>query len=413
MKIALLAGRDPKILTDTDGGSVYLEYLSQFLSQQGYAVDIFIPLGVAGGSYSQTRSKYQMEIIQESNEGARIATHYFPTSQSDDAFQAASAESDYFLNRIARSQSFVEFFQDRKLFSYDAVFVLHIANAFALTKHELLPFDRTVLFPMMTSTHYEYFSDVPEIYVHHEKQTFDRIEHICSPSDDEIASIVKRFGVNEAKIFKVHRGFEQFDFPVFNRKNPDLSDLRIFSANGIRPQKAHLFFVDVVEQLLNFGAQPKVVFTGNNGKSHNATYNNYTKNFWDRVQKKGLTKYFECHDVITRSAMVNLMRESTVALYPSISETFGKSALESVVSGLPTFVLDDVPAFREFIFPNTTGIICPRDELQCAEAIIKLCNSPLQYQSISKNGTLLRSTFAWETVLSILIKELKDRGVLS
>ena len=74
MRIALIAGRDPTISTDTDGGSVFVEYLIKHLHKTDSTLDIFIPKGLIGANFSKNRI-----LLQENkkvNEGSKIV--YFP-----------------------------------------------------------------------------------------------------------------------------------------------------------------------------------------------------------------------------------------------------------------------------------------------------------------------------------------------
>ena len=408
MNIAILAGRDPHIRTDTDGGSVYLEYLQAKLRADHHAVTTYIPRGVRGGLISKERSAQQQSGTCGGN-----GIIYFPVDDTAPR-DAIISEEDYFFRRIEISNTFVDYFSDRKLFKYDVVFVLHCANAFGIARHNLLPFDRTVLFPMMTSAHYRKFTAVPDSYVRHERETLTRMQHISTPSDDERSALTNVFSVSDSVVFKTHRGFSPDDFPFARHLPPrNRKRITIFSANGIRPQKDHEFFIKVGRALLSLGIVPNIVLTGNNGRSHNPHYNAYAEAFWRRVRDAHMERYIVAHDVVPRSRLVSLMRSADIALYPSVAETFGKSALESVVSGLPTFVFDDVPAFSEFITHNRTGIVTPRNAVVCAREIIDLCIKNVQrYEHIAANGASLRNPFSWSTIMDTLFKQLRQRGIM-
>lgn len=396
---------------DTDGGSVYLEYLVETLTKCGAYIDVYIPSGVKGAIYNKERDSQQKSSTGSNiwdNEIVRVI--YFPVDQC--TRNDVDITEDYFCARIEKSSYIAKFFADRKLYSYNAVYILHMANAFAVIQERLTDVDNTVVFPMMTSVHYEKFSEVPKEYIEAEQSVFDCIKHICSPSEDEICNIQKRFSVPKHKLFKVHRGFSDNDFPPQKHCVTNTNIITLFSANGIRPQKDHLFLIPLVVELLRHNLHVHVHLTGNNGHSHNPVYNAYTKKFWGAVKDSGLTNHFTAHGVVNRTELVRIMSSCDYAIYPSISETFGKSALESVVSGLPTVVFDDVPAFGEFIIHNDTGIITPREPIACVKTILDIHKNPNLYKNIRTQGLKLRDTFTWNSIMRDFIQKQHSRYIL-
>lgn len=402
-KIAIIAGRDPYMRDDTDGGSVFLEYALRELESLHIETDLYLPLGVAGGLYNESRALSQV------SRPAMLRTIYIPvaTGTPRDFIQ----DEDYFLARIERADALAQACTKDMFSKYDLVFVLHVANAFSLVENGILPIERTVLFPMMTSSNYQEFSSVPKTYIEHERKTLERMEHICTPSSDEANRLITELGARATSVFKINRGFDPQDFPVQNHAAPlSTEKLSLLCANGIRPQKDHLFLITVLEELLTKRSSGvHLHLTGNNGRSHNPKYNEYTDLFWKTAKERNLLKHITAHDIVSRTRLVKLMRNSHFAVYPSKSETFGKSALESAVSGLPTVVCDDIPAFLEFIQNGTTGIIAPRIASQFAEALLRASDDSMMYKTISQNGIALRNQFEWSTVTKNLVTALTVR----
>jgi glycosyltransferase involved in cell wall biosynthesis len=406
-KIAIISGRDPRIADDTDGGSVFLKYLSAELVSRGSAVDIFTPLGVTAACFKKEKAKKQ---LKEKNCGSNLNFHHIPLKEKNLLIEK---DSDYFLRRIERSEEVAEFFKENSLFNYDLVYILHLANAFSLVSQNLLPLEKTVFFPMMTSAHYSLFSEVPKKYVEQEKKVLDNAIHISSPSDDEISAITSNFKLDNKKFFKVNRGFNENRFPAKERfKISSEKKLKLFSANGIRQQKDHMFLIPVVKYLIKEGFEVRVNLTGNNGKSHNPSYNKYFEKFLKSISANNLEKEFIIHGVVSEKEMVSIMESSDVAVYPSASETFGKSALESAASGLPTVVCSDVPAFSEFIEHGVTGCVADRNDKDYSKEIIKLWEDSNYYHSISKNGIALRKNFSWQKVINDLLTIQEKRGIV-
>lgn len=405
-KIAIICGRDPRIAEDTDGGSVFVKYLSTELINRGNFVDIFTPLGVTAASFKKEKADEQLK--EKSNEVSLNFCH-IPLTEKN---LSIKRDSDYFLRRIERSKGVAEFFKKNSLDKYDLIYILHLANAFSLVSENLLPLEKTVFFPMMTSAHYSLFSKVSQRYIECEKRVLDNAQHITSPSDDEINAIVSSFDVGREKFFKVHRGFNEDRFPAQERfEIKDSKKIRLFSANGIRQQKDHMFLIPVVKYLIKRGLKVEVHLTGNNGKCHNPSYNKYFEKFLENISLNNLNKEFKIHGVVSEEKMSSIMISSDVAVYPSTSETFGKSALESVVSGLPTVVCKDVPAFTEFIEHGVTGCIANRNDEDYSKEIIKLSKEPNYYNKVSTNGIALRQKFSWHKVINDLLVIQKERGI--
>ncbi len=401
-KVAIIAGRDPSMKHDTDGGSVYLEYLVDTLSDVGAIIDVYIPAGTKGVVYTKKREKRQLSSGKSKVwDNKTVTVHYF--SMGENQSEQTGSQSNYFMARIEKSKDIARFFNDRKLYEYDIIYILHMANAFSISEQGLTPPERTVLFPMMTSADYEKFYTVPKQYKQAEQVVCDYMQHICSPSDDEIQHIIRNFSTPKQKLFKIHRGFSDKDFPYKRHSLETDRVLTFFSANGIRPQKDHMFLIPFAKELIKQGVDIHIHLTGNNGKSHNDVYNQYTQKFWQMIEKNNLTTNFTAHGVIKRPELVEIMTKSDYAIYPSISETFGKSALESMASGLPTIVLDDVPAFKEFITDNINGIITPRDPEACAKRILAVTKNRELYKSISSNGFDSREKFNWGHIMQSFI----------
>ncbi len=414
-KVAIIVGRDPSMKNDTDGGSVYLEYLAQTVEKFGANIDVYIPSGIKGGIYYTKRDKEQQ--LQDHKhkkvwDSHRVNVIYFPIAKIDDTLNTIQKPEDYFLTRLDKSKKISHFFKDKKLFKYDIVYILHMGNAFGIVKNGLTPLKKTILFPMMTTAHYKKFTKVPIEYTKAEYEVMQKMRHICSPSDDEINNIIKLFNIPKTKLFKIHRGFSPDDFPIQEHSVGQTNVINIFSANGIRPQKDHMFFIPFMLELKKLGIEPHLHLTGNNGNSHNPKYNEYTQKFWESVRLNNLQNYVTAYGVVNRDKLINIMSICDFAMYPSISETFGKSALESIVSGLPTLVLDDIPAFTEFITNGKTGIITPRDAIKSADITANIFKDPTIYNKISKNGIAIRDKFTWNYVMHNLMQEQINRKIL-
>ena len=101
-----------------------------------------------------------------------------------------------------------------------------------------------------------------------------------------------------------------------------------------------------------------------------------------------------------------------IAIYPSVTETFGKSSLESVVTGLPTILFDDVPAFTEYVTDRVTGFLVPRSSGAVVDILGELQTNHSLYSSVSRNGIGIASRFTWEKIIDDLLLIYRKRGLL-
>lgn len=410
MKIAIIAGRDPDFKNDTDGGSVFLKNFVNELSYLGYNIDVYIPQGVSGGVQNKEKLSDQNEF--NTNIG-NISVYRFLTQKIEDTYGIRQDE-DYFHNRIQLSYRIAEYFEDKKLLAYDLVFVLHVANAFGLVAKDLLPLEKTVLFPMMTSPTYSLFSSVPDKYKEQEKIVFSKIKHVSSPSDDEIKIISLAYGIPKKIFFKTNRGYNDKNFEKSERFGlSPKNTINLFSANGIRPQKNHLFFIPLLKELLKHSIDVRLLLTGNNGHSHHKLYNDYADKFWEEIRANNLEKYIISHGVVSEKDLVSIMGQSDIAVYPSTAETFGKSALESMATGLPTIVPNNIEAYTEFILHEKTGISVELDPTKFSREILKLISEKELYHGISKSGIHKGESFTWKKVVQDFLIELKKRSVVA
>lgn len=411
MKIAIIAGRDPGFKNDTDGGSVFLKNFTLELIKRNYYVDIFTPMDVSGSVYNINKTTSIDQNLFDSY-STNLNIYRFPILYNILSHKNDKLEN-YFLCRIDLSLKIGGYFSKKKLFSYDLIFILHMANAFGILEQNASPLNKTILFPMMTTPTYKLFSEVPQNYIDMEKKVFEKIKHISSPSNDEIITIINFYGVPKDKFFKINRGYNNDIFTNLEHTSiKNKKTVYLFSANGIRPQKNHLFFIPLVKRLIKYSVNIHVRLTGNNGHSHNNIYNEYTNKFWEEIKINGLEKYFTAYGIVSEKELNKIMRTSDIAVYPSVAETFGKSALESMATGLPTIVGSNIKAYDEFIIDEETGISANLRPEIFAQKIIKLINDDEYYHKLSINGIHRGLLFTWEKITNDFFVELTKRNIL-
>jgi len=129
-------------------------------------------------------------------------------------------------------------------------------------------------------------------------------------------------------------------------------------------------------------------------------------------QKSFQEEFFVFHGILSQKELSGLMEKSHIAVVPSVTETFGKFPLECVVSGLPTIVYDDVPAFQEFLVSKKTGLAVPRTAKDTVDALEELLINKVLYSNISQEGISLAADFTWKNTISKLLKQYETNGII-
>ncbi|MBI5401102.1 MAG: glycosyltransferase family 4 protein [Candidatus Yonathbacteria bacterium] len=408
MKIAFIAGRDIREQNDTDGATVLIRNLAEFLAIRGHTVNIYTPGQYKGGAY---RKKVQrQDKTDTSSLHANIQfTEFFSSSVADIA--PTNDPAQYFLNRISISMEEADFFSGQNLHQYDCIYIFHVAHTFGLIAKDLLPINKTILFPMMLGVYYRMFMPVPDEYIERERKALKKLLHVSSPSSAELDLLKNEYGIDDQCLFKIHRGYNNGIFAPYARTRiNDNKPVHLVCANVVRPQKGQSFFIALAEYARDHGQSFIIHLVGVNGKTHSDWYNEYANALMREIDARGLKDFFKIHNVMTQEELAAIMRMCDVALYPSIIETFGKSSLESVVSGLPTIVFGDVPAFTEYLTDRLTGMRIQRTVIAAYETVVELIKDTELYSSISNNGIAEASLFTWEHVFSQMLSDQKKRG---
>jgi len=408
MKAAIITARDPTYKKDIDGNSIVVRNVSQQLSRLGHQVDIFTPLGDSSHKYDPKKASYQATASTELFPGVlvtRFNLEYDPSSYDETKHP--------FLKRIDISAGFSSFFSDNKLNEYDVIKILHVCNATGFLREGLAPLEKTVLFPLMIGKFYQKYLDVPQAYIDNEKWILTNMHHIQTNTKDEASAIHNDYGVIKNSVFVIPPGYNPEIFKPTRREkiNKDNS-INVICANMVRQQKGQHHFVSIVEQAKKRGIELKIHIVGVNGDSFNEKYNEYANDFLRNVSEKGLNENFVFYGELSQEKLAKVMEQCQIAIYPSISETFGQSLLESMVTGLPTIAFDDVGAYRDFLKHKKTGLLVPRSEEAVASQIEELIDDQALYFHISEEGIKVSPRLTWEATIDRMISVYKDRGAL-
>lgn len=406
MKIAIITGKDPMYKNDTDGANILVENISKQLSKEN-KIDIYTPKGYSGNNFIKEKFDFQKEeIIKNYKKNINIIKFEIPRIITTNYKNSGLN----FLNRINISNAEAAYFSDNKLFKYDLVIIIHMAHSFGIVLNNLTPINKTILFPMMLGKEYKKFIKVNNAYIQIEKEVLSKLKHIQSPSKYEQKLLIEKYKINKNQTFYNHRGFNQEEFkPKIRTKINPNKTINIISANMIRPQKGQKEFIKIAKIAKKEKINLIINLIGVNQNSYNPIYNKYAKELENQIHKNKLENYFKFINPINQKELSILMNKADIAIYPSISETFGKSALESMVTGLVTIVYDDVAAYKEFITNQQDGFIIKRDANTTIKLIKKLISNSDLYEKISINGIKKNENYSWTKKVNQMILDIKKR----
>lgn len=406
MKIAIISGKDPTIVEDTDGANVLVNNMADsYIDNGGATVDIFTPLGYSGHQALREKRANQMMAPSEIRPGVTIQR--FETAAL--TMPPANGEIETFRQRLLRSASEADFFEDQRLEAYDIVHIIHMAHSFGIVLREIVPLGRTVLHPMMLGLEYRRYKEVPDEYIDQERAVFRKKSLVQVPSQDEAKILKEGYGVAERNIILTPRGFNTDRFKVSARTAPSIDqEIKILCANMVRPQKGQHLFIPFAEECRRRGIKLKIRLIGVNGNSYSSNYNFYAQELAEEITSRGLDDYFELLGPMPQGKLNELMLNSDFAMYPSVFETFGKSPLESMATGLPTMVFDDVPAFREFMVDGDSGIFVRRNVRNWVDRMEETLRDSSTYERISQKGIRQGEEFTWQATLQRMRKDIKQ-----
>ncbi len=400
MKIAFLSFKDPALNDlDADGGAVTPRHYALELGKRGHKVDVFTPRILASGAhnpYLEAKCKAQIGKEQYLSENVKVVRLPIKTVNRDGLTTRETKD----LSNIIESVSFADSFEEGQLDSYDVVSLFHPLAAYGVMNRRLTNPRTTVLFPMLLSDYYMKYQSLSEAYCELERVLLSGVGHICSPSNDEKNVLIEK-GIPEEKITVIHRGLDvDVFYPRTRTQNSRMKEgkVTVACANAIRPQKSQHQLVHIAELLKADDLEPEISIIGENKRFYKKEHEEYYRGLQALIKDARLRDNFKFLGAVCPGRVADTLRDADLAIYPSETESFGKSILEAIATGTPTIVYDDIPAYGEFIKPSVNALTVPRKPEDIAKAVRLLVDDKELYHSLSTQGVATAKEFTWETV---------------
>ena len=230
---------------------------------------------------------------------------------------------------------------------YDRIIILHIFHAFEICKsNDSVLINKIILFPMLlTPSYIESGEHVPEIYTTHEKRTLCSVKKIITPSRFEQKQLESYYGINPEKIICIPRFVGSIFKPNLYLPKTDSSIILCYIAS-IKKQKQNHKAVELLKLIVDQGMDVHLYLIGSI-----QDYNEYEITL-RTIEENNLNSYITILHGITQNMIKELYSNAFINISVAKCETFGRSIVEGLYTGLPAFVLNSAECFKDLLGEN-------------------------------------------------------------
>ncbi len=397
MKIALVSlTRDISLPSiDADGGANIPRSYALELGKRGHRVDFYTGRFTVPGSqkaHFDLRKKAQKKdklILSKNVTVYRKDIKPIPHNSFTQKFEGSDV--DYARRSFALARSLKS-----DMRKYDAIVLFHFFTAVGFYGTAGLPHEKALVMPLLLSDEYKKFAHVSKSYIDEEQNILERARNIITLSQSEKNSLIDR-KINSDKVHILHQGF---DHTIHTHSNKKLSGsmsrpVQLLCVGGIRPQKRQHLFPEIVQLLQTQQLDVRVTLIGGFHHTSKTGKTSYKEILNQEIKKKNVAPFMHLTGSLTPQQISEMFKDADIAVFPSISESFGMAALEAITSGIPTVICKKVPAYREFAKDRYNCLMAGESANDFAKAIARLIKTPRLYATLSKNGKKLRKEFNW------------------
>ncbi|PTD94212.1 hypothetical protein C9439_03955 [archaeon SCG-AAA382B04] len=160
--------------------------------------------------------------------------------------------------------------------------------------------------------------------------------------------------------------------------------------------KGFPYFMKAIEKLLKNNDELKVLLVGDKKK-------NYLKKGYPEKER------IEFLGRLAHEEMPRFYKRCDILVYPSLTESFGRTVLESLATGTPV-IATNVGEVGEVIVNEKTGYIVPKkNPKQIRKKINTLIENPKKYKSMAVNGPkLIRKNYNQQKNLEKLVDKIEE-----
>lgn len=215
-------------------------------------------------------------------------------------------------------------------------------------------------------------------------------KHVITVSEFSKSEISQRLGVPVNKISVIYNAVDS-RFAILNNQPKQPEKQYILSVGSIDPRK-NLKSVLEAHRLLHDLCIPLKVAGGSSKIFNDLEITENLKN----VQFLGR---------VSDDQLIQLYREATVFVYPSLYEGFGLPPVEAMKSGVPV-VTSDIPVLRE-VCQDAALYVDPKNSVAVSQAVRSLLTDEHLYDKMIVAGQKVSASYKWETSANKLVSVLK------
>ena len=281
---------------------------------------------------------------------------------------------------------------------YDKIIFVHIFHILDLCDcitSELS--DKIILFPMMLTPSYIASSEsVPQFYTEKERNSLFKIGKIITPSCYEKEQITKFYNIPASKVVTIPRYVsDTFTNNIHSVSHP--KECVICYVASIKKQKQNRLALELLNVLCNQGIDAKLKMVG---PIHDQ---DVYIDLMDYISKNNLENKFNHYGTISKAEIDSLYSKATFGISVSLCETFGRSVMEGLTSGLPMLVMNEIACLKT-ASSSTAGFIHVNTIEEMASSIIMLMNNPDYYKELSLAAANFGTEFRRKNIQPILAK---------
>ncbi|MHB9129425.1 MAG: glycosyltransferase family 4 protein, partial [Candidatus Humimicrobiaceae bacterium] len=219
------------------------------------------------------------------------------------------------------------------------------------------------------------------------KKVLNSSSKIVVPSGDYVDLVSKKYEISNNKIYKVPNGVDLNNFKSLPFKLND--PIRLLYVGRLSKQKNIPLLIrtfKIVTEKINRNIELDIVGDGEEkGKIITLIK---AENLENKVNLRGELRGERLYEIYSNS---------DIFILTSDYESFGMVLIEAMASGLP-IIASNIPALRNVVENDKTGLLVKLEPEDFAKAIEKLINNPQLKEKLIKNGLEEVKRYNWDEI---------------
>lgn len=211
---------------------------------------------------------------------------------------------------------------------------------------------------------------------------------IIVPTKDYIDLVSKKYSISKNKIYIVPYGIDLKKFKSLSGKSHD--PIRLLFVGRLEIQKNVPLLIRSFKKITEKNVRNIELHIVGDGEEKSKIIN--------LIKEEKLEKKVILHGALRGKRLYKIFSNSDIFILTSRYESFGIVLIEAMVSGLP-IVASNIPAVRNVVENNKTGLLVKPLPEDFAKAIEKLLNSSQLREKLIKNGLEEVKKYSWDKII--------------